>query len=55
MLREFIDSKTSIITDEDPLRGWLFYKDLGFSHTLGARCHYTSLLATDLREQHLPL
>ena len=24
-LREFIDYKTSMITDEDPLRGLLFY------------------------------
>ena len=32
--REFIDYKTSMITDEDPLRGLLFYQDLGFSHTL---------------------
>ena len=32
--REFIDYKTSMIRDEDPLRGLLFYKDLGFSHTL---------------------
>jgi len=23
-----------MITDEDPLRGLLFYEDLGFSHTL---------------------
>ena len=28
---EFIDYKTSMITDEDPLRGLLFYQDLGFS------------------------
>ena len=32
--REFISYKTSMITDEDPLRGLLFYLDLGFSHTL---------------------
>ena len=32
--REFIDYKTSMITDQDPLQGLLFYKDLGFSHTL---------------------
>jgi hypothetical protein len=31
---EFIDYKTSLITDEDPLRRLLFYWDLGFSHTL---------------------
>ena len=31
--RQFIDYKTSMITDEDPLRGLLFYWDLGFSHT----------------------
>jgi len=31
--RELIDHKTSMITDEDPLRGLLFYYDLGFSHT----------------------
>ena len=31
---EFIDHKTSIITDEDLLRGLLFYKDLGLSHAL---------------------
>ena len=30
---EFIDYKTSMITDEDPLRGLLFWWDLGFSHT----------------------
>ena len=33
-LREFIDYKTSMITNEDPLRGLLFYQDLGFCHTL---------------------
>ena len=32
--RECIDYMTSMITDEDPLRGLLFYKDLGLSHTL---------------------
>jgi len=32
--REFIDYTTSMITDEDPLQGLLFYWDLGFSHTL---------------------
>jgi len=32
--REFIEYKTSMITDEDPLRGLLIYQDLGFSHTL---------------------
>ena len=32
--REFIDYKTSMIVDEDPLRGLIFYKDLGFSPTL---------------------
>jgi len=32
--REFIDYKTSMITDEDPLRGLLFYSDLGLSHPL---------------------
>ena len=26
--------KTSMITDEEPLQELLFYKDLGFSHTL---------------------
>jgi len=31
------DYKTSMITDEDPLRGLLFYRDLGFSHTLHVR------------------
>ena len=31
--RELIDHKASMITDEDPLRGLLFYEDLGFSHT----------------------
>ena len=30
----FIDYKTSMITDEDPLRGLLFHLVLGFSHTL---------------------
>ena len=30
----FIDYKTSMTTDEDPLRGLLFCKDLGFSLTL---------------------
>jgi len=34
--REFIDYKTSMITDEDPLRELLSYQDLGFSHTLHA-------------------
>ena len=29
--REFIDYTTSMITDEDPLRGLLFYQDLGFN------------------------
>ena len=33
-LCEFIDYKTSMVTDEDPLRGLFFYHDLGFSHTL---------------------
>ena len=32
--RKFIDYTTSMITDEDPLRGLVFYWDLGFSHTL---------------------
>ena len=32
--RELIDYKTIMITDEDPLRGLLFYQDLGFSPTL---------------------
>jgi hypothetical protein len=32
--RDFIDHKTSMITDEDPVRGLLFYWDLGFSLTL---------------------
>jgi len=32
--REFIDYKTSMTTDEYPLRVLLFYWDLGFSHTL---------------------
>ena len=32
--REFLDYKTSMITDEDPLRGLLFSWDLGFSHKL---------------------
>ena len=31
---EFIDHKASMITDDDPLRGLLFYQDLGFSLTL---------------------
>ena len=31
--REFLDHKTSMITDEDPLRDLLFYSDLGFSQT----------------------
>ena len=30
-MREFIDYTTCMITDEDPLRGLLFYQDLGFS------------------------
>jgi len=34
LLRELIDYKTSMIIDEDPLRGLLFYSDLGFSLTL---------------------
>ena len=29
-----IDYTTRMITDEDPPRGLLFYKDLDFSHTL---------------------
>ena len=29
-----MDYKTSMITDENPLRGLLFYYDLGFSHAL---------------------
>ena len=33
-LREFIDYKISMITDEDPLRGLFFSQDLGFSHAL---------------------
>ena len=33
LVKEVIDYKTSMITDEDPLRGLLFYQDLGFSHT----------------------
>jgi len=32
--REFIDYMISMITDEDALRGMLFYWDLGFSHAL---------------------
>ena len=32
--REFIYYKASMIIDEDPLWGLLFYYDLGFSHTL---------------------
>ena len=32
--RESVDYKTSMISGEDPLRELLFYKDLGFSHTL---------------------
>jgi hypothetical protein len=32
--REFIDYKTSMVTDEDPLRGLLFNYDLSFSCTL---------------------
>ena len=39
-----MDYKTSMITDEDPLRGLLFYWDLGFSHTLGS---YTFLKKGD--------
>jgi len=31
--RDFIDYKTSMITDEDLLRGLLFYLDLGILHT----------------------
>jgi len=34
LVRELFDYKTSMITDEDPLRGLLFYQDLGFSRTL---------------------
>ena len=29
-----VDYKTSMITDQNPLRGWLFYWDLDFSLTL---------------------
>ena len=33
--KEFIDHMTSMITDEDPLQGLLFYyQEIGFSHTL---------------------
>ena len=32
--REFTDYKTSMITDDDPLRGLLCFWDLGFTHTL---------------------
>jgi hypothetical protein len=32
--RELIDYTTSMIIDEDPPRGLLFYKNLGFSQTL---------------------
>jgi len=32
--REFIDYKTSMIKDDDPLRGLLFYQDRGSCHTL---------------------
>ena len=42
-LREFIDYTTSMITDEDPLRGLLFYQDLGFSHTLHVHSHASSV------------
>jgi hypothetical protein len=31
---DFFYNKTSMVTDEGPLRRLLFYKDLGFSHTL---------------------
>ena len=31
---QFIDYKTSMVTDEDPLRGFCFYWDLAFFHTL---------------------
>ena len=31
---QFIDYKTSMVTDEDPLRGFFFYWDLAFFHTL---------------------
>ena len=33
-VKEFIDYTTSMITDKDPLRGLLFYWDLGLSLTL---------------------
>ena len=32
--REFVEYKTSMITDEDPLRGLLFCQDLGFFNTV---------------------
>ena len=34
IFRRFIDYKTSVFADEEPLRGLLFHLDLGFSHTL---------------------
>jgi len=34
---EIIDYETSMITDKDPLRGLLFFQDLGVSHTLHVR------------------
>ena len=51
--RDLVDCKTSMITDEDPPRGLLFYSDLGFSHTLHVlterrrRCEHPHLLGLD--------
>ena len=48
-IREFIDYKTSMVTDEDPLRGLLFYQSRAFSHTLHVlndmrrRCEHSHL------------
>jgi len=58
VLREFIDYKTSMITDEDPLPGLLFYQDLGFSHTLHVlkerrrRCEHPHLRGLDSGGRH---
>ena len=46
-----------MITDEDPLQGLLFYKDLGISHTLHVLvCESLNLFSlTHVPERGLPL
>jgi hypothetical protein len=42
-----IDYKTSMVTYAHPLRGYLCYQDLGFSHTLHV------CLQTDADDRHM--